>query len=62
MGTFAALKMSMTLCEISGPIPFPGKRTTFLLAVSEKKNIDWYFKRALDMVVAANMRDDSIKS
>jgi hypothetical protein len=53
--------MSITLCEISGPIPFPGKRTTFLLLLSEKKNFDWYFNRFLETLVAVSMRDDSIK-
>ena len=61
MGTLAALKISTTLWEISGPIPFPGKRTTFLLAVSEKKNLDWYLKRVLDMLEAASIGDEIIK-
>lgn len=61
IGTLAALKISTTLYEISGPIPLPGKRTTFLLADSAKKNFDWYLNRAFDMVEAASIGNDSIK-
>ena len=35
MGTLSEVKIFSTLLEISGPIPFPGKRTTFC-AVEEK--------------------------
>lgn len=61
MGTLAAAKISTTLCEIYGPIPLPGKSTTFLLADYEKKKADWYLKRFLDIVVAASISNYSLK-
>ena len=35
MGALIASKMEITDCEIYGPMPLPGKRTTFCL--SEEK-------------------------